>query len=454
MVVIPLLICFLAPTLGNAAIASRWRELHGNTSWAGLLDPIDVDLRRSIINYGELTQATSDGFNREKRSPHCGACRYGYSDLLSSTEVSGAGHYAVTKFVYATSALLVPEAFMVFPAPEMKEKAWSRESNWMGYVAVATDAGVAALGRRDIVVAWRGTVTDLEWVNDFDFTPVSAAPVLGAAAAANPLAMVHRGFLSIYTSSNANSKYNTASARDQASYNFIFYETQYKHKHYYECSHPPWIEIVHKIIHLLSLKQVLGEVRRLMELYKDEVTSITITGHSLGASLATLNAVDIVANGLNAPSSSTHPPCPVTAIVFASPHVGERFFKSAFRSFPNLRALHVKNAGDIVPKYPPVAYVDVAVPLQINTARSPYLSSPGPVETLHNLELYLHGVAGDQGSAGGFKLEVDRDVALVNKGIDALKYEYPVPANWWVPKNKGMVKNADGKWELKDFEHI
>ncbi|KAK3140924.1 hypothetical protein QOZ80_5AG0407840 [Eleusine coracana subsp. coracana] len=388
MVVIPLLICFLAPTLGNAAIASRWRELHGNTSWAGLLDPIDVDLRRSIINYGELTQATSDGFNREKRSPHCGACRYGYSDLLSSTEVSGAGHYAVTKFVYATSALLVPEAFMVFPAPEMKEKAWSRESNWMGYVAVATDAGVAALGRRDIVVAWRGTVTDLEWVNDFDFTPVSAAPVLGAAAAANPLAMV------------------------------------------------------------------LGEVRRLMELYKDEVTSITITGHSLGASLATLNAVDIVANGLNAPSSSTHPPCPVTAIVFASPHVGERFFKSAFRSFPNLRALHVKNAGDIVPKYPPVAYVDVAVPLQINTARSPYLRSSGPVETLHNLELYLHGVAGDQGSAGGFKLEVDRDVALVNKGIDALKYEYPVPANWWVPKNKGMVKNADGKWELKDFEHI
>ena len=85
------------------------------------------------------------------------------------------------------------------------------------HVAVATDEGAAELGRRDIVVAWRRTVKDLEWANGFTFTPVSAAPVLGSAAAANPLAVVHQGFLSVYTSSNANSKFNKASARDQAS---------------------------------------------------------------------------------------------------------------------------------------------------------------------------------------------------------------------------------------------
>ncbi|CAN6336093.1 unnamed protein product [Urochloa humidicola] len=411
------LISLLVPSLSAAVApppsptaATRWRELHGNNSWKGLLDPLDIDLRRSLISYGELAQAAEDGFNGERRSPHAGACLYGRSDLLAGVGASAAArNYAVTKFVYATAAPPVPgESVLLLPLPEVKG-AWSRESNWIGYVAVATDEGAAALGRRDVVVAWRGTATDLEWANDFAFTPVSAAPVLGsAAAAANPLAVVHQGFLSVYTSSNANSTYNKASARDQ----------------------------------------VFEEVRRLMELYKDEETSITITGHSLGAALAILTAVDIAANGLNLPTNSSQPLSPVTAIVFACPHVGDRFFKAAFGSFPDLRALHVKNAGDVVPVAPPLVYVDVAVRLPIDTGRSPYLKSPGTAGTLHNLECYLHG------GAGGFRLEVDRDVALVNKGADALKDEYPVPANWWVAKNKWMVRGDDGHWTLKDFEEI
>nr|CAB3460668.1 unnamed protein product [Digitaria exilis] len=405
-----------SPMLGS--IANRWRELQGANSWAGLLDPLDIDLRTNLITYGELTQATYDGFNQEKRSPHCGACTYGYSDLLATSGAAAAGYYTITKFFYATSALPVPEAFLVLPLPDLLPESWSRESNWMGYVAVATDAGVAALGRRDILVAWRGTMRNLEWVNDFDFTPVSAAPVLGPAAATNPAALVHRGFLSVYTSSNPDSKYNQSSARDQAR------------------------------------TKVLQEVSRLMALYKDEVTSITVAGHSLGASLATLNAVDLAANGVNAPGGSSQPPCPVTAFVYASPRVGDGNFKRAFASFPSLRALHVKNAGDVVPTYPPLGYVDVAVQLPIDTGRSPYLRQPGTIPTRHNLECYLHGVAGEQGSAGGFQLVVDRDVALANKGEDALADKYPVPADWWVAKNKFMTKGADGHWALQDFEQI
>jgi len=208
------------------SIASRWRELHGKDSWKGLLDPLDIDLRASVISYGELAQATYDGFNTEPRSPHAGACVYGLADLLTASggaggaaAAGGSNRYRVTKFVYATSGLQVPDAFLLLPQPGLQgqEPAWCRESNWMGYVAVATDEGAAELGRRDVVVAWRGTVRSLEWVNDLDFTPVPAAPVLGAAADTHPRAMVHRGFLSLYTSSNASSKYNKLSARDQAS---------------------------------------------------------------------------------------------------------------------------------------------------------------------------------------------------------------------------------------------
>lgn len=141
--------------------------------------------------------------------------------------------------------------------------------------------------------------------------------------------------------------------------------------------------------------------------------------------------------------------------MFACPHVGDSSFKAAFGSFKDLRALHVKNAGDVVPTIPPFPYVDVATEvLPIDTGRSPYLRQPGTAQTLHVLECYLHGIAGEQGSAGGFRLEVDRDVALVNKGADALRDEYPVPANWWVPENKWMVKGVDGHWMLEDFEQI
>lgn len=381
-----------------SSIAERWRELQGEHSWSGLLDPLDTDLRKSVISYGELVQATADGF--DIRAP-AGGCLYGYTDLLTRTGVAAAAHYTVTKFVYAT---------------EEDTLVGRLDAYWIGYVAVATDEGVAALGRRDIVVAWRGSVTGVEWLSiDPDITLVPATPVLGTEEF--PDAKVHRGFLKLYTSSDDDSKLNKLSARDQ----------------------------------------VLMEVGRLVEMYKDEPASITVIGHSLGGSLAMLNALDIVANGWNTPvaTSSMQPPsCPVTAIVFACPRVGNDSFKTAFDSFHHLRALQVKNAIDEVTDFPSKdkGYVDMGVPLPINTTLSPYLKDP--IKTRHNLECYLHGVAGEQGSAGGFKLVVNRNVALVNKDADALKDGYPVPAHWWALQTSFMLMNAPGKWELKDFNEI
>lgn len=194
-------------TTAPRAVAERWRELHGEDHWKGLLDPLDADLRRSVIGYGELAQATNDAFIREAWSPHAGACRYSRDRFLEKAQASTqlAGLYEVTAFFYATAgAGGVPAPFVVR----------NRESNWMGYVAVATDAGVAALGRRDVVVAWRGTVRPMEWLNDLDFTLVSAAGVLGAGGR-SPAPRVHRGWLSIYTASDPASKYSKLSAREQ-----------------------------------------------------------------------------------------------------------------------------------------------------------------------------------------------------------------------------------------------
>nr|GMD89507.1 phospholipase A1-II 1-like [Ipomoea batatas] len=176
--------------------------------------------------------------------------------------------YEVTKYFYAPSTIQFgATGYNVRP---VQRDAVLKESNWNGYVAVATDEGKVALGRRDILIAWRGTMRPSEWNENFTFWFVKAPLFFGQDS--DP--QVHKGWYDMYTTINQDSQLNQKSARDQ----------------------------------------IRGEVERLVELYKGEEISITVIGHSLGSSMATLNATDLAANPIN-----NNKDILVTAFLYASP---------------------------------------------------------------------------------------------------------------------------------------
>ncbi|GLT66590.1 hypothetical protein SLA2020_389470 [Shorea laevis] len=360
-------------------IATKWRALSGEEEWKGLLDPLDLDLRRYIIHYGERVQAIYDAFIGDEKSKNCGLPRYAKRHLFSKVglEKGNPYKYEVTKYFYATTDISSTSGFI------KKSRAAdppAGDSNWIGF---------QILGEKH-----------------------------------DP--KVHNGWYSMYTTAHEGSAYNSTSCRDQ----------------------------------------VLSEVKRLVNNYKKEEVSITVTGHSLGAALATLNAVDIVYNGHNIIpqiGNLIYPPppikiCPVTVFAFGAPRVGDKGFHKLFFDLKKLHVLRVNNKpGDIIPSTPPsvqgvLPYVDVGDELIIDTIKSPYLKQPNNVFDAHNLEVYLHGVAGTHGKDGEFKLEVNRQIALVNKTSDFVKDELLVLDYWWTTNKESMAQNDDGSWVLMDHE--
>ncbi|XP_062027813.1 phospholipase A1-IIgamma-like [Rosa rugosa] len=385
-------------------IATRWRILSGEDEWEGLLDPLDIDLRHYIIHYGERAGAVAVVY--EPKSKNYRLPRYLKEHLFSKVGLQSGNPYKYEVKEYLYAAIHLPLSI--------------GKSNFLGFVAVTTDEGAKVLGRRDVLISWRGTQLEHEWLVDDDIDLVSASDILGSNNGLDPL--VHQGWLSYYTNKDIFSPHNQLrSCRDQV---------------------------------LAALKSILEE-------YKDEEISITVTGHSMGAAMATLNATDIVCNGHNKPTDQLDKLIPVTAIVFASPRLGDEGFEKVFSGLENLHVLHVTNDQDIVPKLPYLdgKYVHVGKELRIDSLKSPYVKvfpesdEAGKLGSLHDLEVYLHGVAGTQGiKSNDFKLEVNRDLALVNKYIDLLKDEHKVVGSWWTEKNKSMIQMDDGSWVLDDGE--
>ncbi|KAF3639199.1 putative phospholipase A1-II 1-like [Capsicum annuum] len=99
-----------------------------------------------------MPQAIGDSFNSETASKYYGTSRYSEKNLFKSVgfDKNNPYKYEITKYFYAAS--------------DVTEKV--KESNWIGFVGVATDEGKVALVRRDILIAWRGTLTQSEWNDD------------------------------------------------------------------------------------------------------------------------------------------------------------------------------------------------------------------------------------------------------------------------------------------------
>ncbi|KAE8699519.1 Phospholipase A1-Igamma1 [Hibiscus syriacus] len=247
---------------------------------------------------------------------------------------------------------------------EREALVWSETANWIGYVAVSNNETLKRLGRRDIAVAGRGTVTRLEWIADLmDFLKhVSSNKIPWP----DSTVKVKSGFIDLYTNKDENYRFCKLSAREQIS----------------------------------------TEVKKFVEMYKDEELSLTITGHSLGNALVILSAYDIVKMGLNVLQDTRA--VPVIVFSFSGPRVGNVRVKERMELL-GVKELRVVNVHDIVPTSPglffnenvppwlmklaerlPWNYSHVGVELALDHKNSPFLKQTGDLSCAHNLEALMH----------------------------------------------------------------
>ncbi|XP_038708058.1 phospholipase A(1) DAD1, chloroplastic-like [Tripterygium wilfordii] len=344
-------------------------EYQGIQNWDGLLDPLDATLRGEILRYGKFVDAAYQSFDFDPSSHSYATCRFPKSSLLDRSGLTQTG-YHVTKNLRATSGIQLPR--WIDRAPS-----WlATLSSWIGYVAVCQDKNeIARLGRRDVVIAFRGTATCLEWLENLRAT-------LSPVHSGKPGPMVESGFLSLYYSGNSTS---------------------------------------------LSLRDMVREeIKRLLQSYGGEPLSLTITGHSLGAALATLAAYDIKKAFKRAPL--------VTVISFGGPRVGNRSFRRQLEKH-GTKVLRIVNDDDLITKIPGFVinddvskngdvhvarlprwirkrvedtrwvYAEVGRELRVRSRDSPYLKSVN-LATCHELKTYLHLVDGFVSSTCPFRATV------------------------------------------------
>uniref|UniRef100_A0A0D9XMH5 Fungal lipase-type domain-containing protein n=1 Tax=Leersia perrieri TaxID=77586 RepID=A0A0D9XMH5_9ORYZ len=346
----------------KCSIAGEWRRFHGDGGWDGLLDPLDQNLRREILRYGDLVQAAYATFH-SMPAPEQRAL------VLPDRS------YRATRCLFATSSLSIP-TWMA--NRRSSATAWlTQRSSFVGYVAVCDDENeIRRMGRRDIVVVLRGTATCPEWAENLraGLVPVDDDDDDVASSSSPATAKVAKGFLSLYKTAGD---------------------------------------------HVASLSEsIVDEVKRLVDLYKGEEMSITVVGHSLGASLALLAADELAAAELRRA-------IPIAVVSFGGPKTGNRAFADRLERVRGVNVLRVVNAGDVVTRVPAAAaapammigggggggHVHVGAELRVDSRDSPCLRADAGPACCHDLEAYLHLLDGFAGAGKPFRADASRSVA-------------------------------------------
>lgn len=389
-------------------LAARWREYHGSNNWEGLLDPLDENLRREMVRYGEFIQAAYHCFNSDPATSG--------KEVPSPRQVLVPDKsYRVTKTLYATSSVGLPN-WVDKVAPDLE---WmTQRTSCIGYVAVCDDQKeISRMGRRDIVISLRGTATCLEWVENMRDLLVK---IPGKTDGTYGQPKVQCGFLSLYKTAGA---------------------------------------------HVASLADsVVAEVKRLAELYEGENLSITVTGHSLGAALALLVADDLSTCKQDMP--------PIAVYTFGGPRVGNRGFTKRLSSqnvkvlrIANSQDIITRVPGmfvseeldkklresksahkvlDMLDNNMPWAYAHAGTELRIDTKNSPYLKPNADVSCCHDLEAYLHLVDGLLASNCPFRANAKRSlVKLLHEQNSNVKKLY-------TSKAKGLKLNLERDMQMSN----
>ncbi|XP_049363697.1 phospholipase A1-Ialpha2, chloroplastic-like [Solanum verrucosum] len=285
-------------TTTNNKLATMWREIQGSRNWENLVNPLDTLLQEEIIRYGEFVVACYNAFDLDPNSKRYLNCKYGKNSMLSEVGLGKSG-YQITKYIYATTNINVLSIG--------QNSSSSSSGRWIGYVAISSDEETKRLGRRDVLITFRGTVTNPEWIANLMST---LSPARLDPSNLRPEVKVEAGFLSLYTS-NEGERFGLRSCREQ----------------------------------------LLSEIGRVINMYKNEEMSITIGGHSMGSALALLLAYDIAELGLNKNSESNN--ISVTVFSFGGPRVGNSGFKERCEEL-GVKVLRIVNVNDPITKLPGV----------------------------------------------------------------------------------------------------